>query len=214
METGKPKNLAEVVQKMSISATPIEEESTSVDDGTVFIPAPNKKSIDDNTDQSTDEVPIITSYEVDEETEQETKPIPDWVVFPPKFKIPSGRTVMFIRLLAKWTDTPKKGDRIIICWPLNDGEEDRALERTKGKGYRVPTECAKGMIRAIDGKTPLWPGMLQPEHGEGVSIDTFWRDIGAKCRSLLEGIYMQTHRMQEQDLFDFFKSCMDTRTVG
>lgn len=213
--TEKPKNLAEVLAKMNAVKT----EKDSPEPGDLFeigeakFAKPKEASIPSQESSPDEEEPTVEKYTVEEDDETgDDKPVPPWVVFPPNFKVPAGRTVTFIRLRASWTDTPKKGDRVIIVWPITDAEEDAALERCRGKGFRVIPECTKAMIRAIDGKYPAWPGMRNIEN-ESIPIQSFYRDIGAKCRALLETIYTQTHRLDQDDLIDFFRSCMATRTV-
>lgn len=232
MSVEKPKNLAEVLAKMKMEVgaegsgvTPVESNGL---DGSfevakvqfkepakpIFGAAEPAEHVDEQSASEDLPKPEVFSYQVEEEdTPKEQAPIPDWVQFPQNFKVPSGRTILFLRLRAEWTDTPKKGDRVVICWPITDAEEDLALERCRGKGYRVIPECTKQMIRAIDGKRVGWPGMQFVE-GETVHIQGFYRDIGAKCRALLETIYTQTHRLDQGELVDFFRSCMVTRTVG
>src|SRR5208282_2795505 len=97
--------------------------------------------------------------------------LPDWVSFPPGFKIPPGKEVSFLYFRAKWTDRPEKGDRWCMMWTLSDADEKLAIKRTRGEGGRALTELTKGTIRIVDGKRGDWTGTGDAE--STYSVDRF-----------------------------------------
>lgn len=134
---------------------------------------------------------------------------PAWATIPGGLKFPRGRQVAFIRFLAAWTDTPQKGDRQCIVWGLTDVDEKIALSRAIGDPNRAAGELSKQMIRSIDGLQVDWSGDDNP-----ANIDTWWREIGGKCRQMLIRIYTQLHVLSEDDRRTFFESCIELRTTG
>lgn len=136
--------------------------------------------------------------------------MPEWAVLPNDLKIPKGRVVAFILFRADWTDTPDKGDRQCIVWNLSDADERIALKRTAmGDGLGAVSELAKQSVRAVDGHRVDWS---KPK-GPG-SIDQFWREIGAKCRALVQRWYLQNHQLTDREQADFFENCVAVRTMG
>lgn len=135
--------------------------------------------------------------------------IPDGFEIPKDLRVPKGRQVIFIRIPAKFTDTPEMGDRQIICWPLTDGDEKVATDRADGKTSRLAGELAKQMIRAIDGNVASFMKSRGPD-----SLDQFWRDIGSKGRNLLIRLYTKLHLPDEEELNDFFANCIAVRSTG
>jgi len=135
---------------------------------------------------------------------------PDWVRMPPNLMLPSkGRQIQFVRFRAGWTDLPDKGDRQCICWTLSDADERVAISRSMGEDHRVVTELTKRMIRAID-------GIAVDESGINLaaSVDTFWFEIGQKCRNQLTRLYSRLHSLSQEEMRDFFENCIAVRTVG
>jgi hypothetical protein len=55
--------------------------------------------------------------------------VPEWAIVPKDLRPPKGRQVIFLRIPAKLTDTPLKGERQCIVWTLSDGDEKLAAER-------------------------------------------------------------------------------------
>lgn len=227
MTTEKPKTFADVIAKMNITTERDDQDNEQAADNffqvadTKFSPVEPRTKKEPSTDDtpvdepdraSTGNVAHVSTYN-DAGEPEEPNAIPPWVVFPPDFKVPAGKIVYFIRLRSSWTDTPKLGDRIVIAWSITDGEEDMALSRCNGKGYRVITESTKQMIRCIDGKRAAFPGARDPKY-EVYDVNRFYREIGSKCRSLLETIFRQMHTLNNDELVDFFQSCMVTRSVG
>jgi len=131
--------------------------------------------------------------------------LPDWVSFPPGFKIPPGKEVSFLYFRAKWTDRPEKGDRWCMMWTLSDADEKLAIKRTRGEGGRALTELTKGTIRIVDGKRGDWTGTGDAE--TTYSVDRFWDEIGGKCRELIQTIYIKTHQLTSAERADFLENC-------
>jgi hypothetical protein len=137
--------------------------------------------------------------------------IPSWVILPPSegdgaLRYPPGRAVYFLRFRAEWTDTPQKGDRQCVVWPLSDRDEKLAYGRINlgTSGVKaVSLEMAKQMVRAIDGVKVNWSGKRGPS-----SIDEFWTDIGARCRSMIERLFLKTHSLDQAQVDDFFENCV------
>lgn len=206
---------------LKMIATPTKE---TPDDGFISASEGLFNTVPDEPPPDDSETPIIDpepnkqqvgKFTVEDEFDEGDKDeIPGWVLFPDNFKVPVGRTLIFIKLKANWTDNPAKGDRIVVCWLLSDADEDAALARCNNKSYRMVTEFTKGMIRAVDGKRAVFPGATVKGVNDVVNINVFWREIGSKCRQLLEGIYSQTHKLTTEELVDFFQDCMITRTAG
>lgn len=134
---------------------------------------------------------------------------PAWVKIPEGFKFPRGRQVAFIKFKADWTDTPDKGERQCILWSLTDADEKMALVRARGDVNRAASELAKQMVRALDGFSADWSG----NPGSG-NIDTWWNEIGGRCRGMLVRIFTQLHVLSEDERTDFFENCIELRTAG
>lgn len=135
--------------------------------------------------------------------------VPEWAIVPKDLRPPKGRQVIFLRIPAKLTDVPLKGERQCIVWTLSDGDEKLAAERCEGKAGRASAEYTKQMIRSVDGAVASW---MKPT-GPG-SLDEFWREIGGKGRNLLMRVYSQLHLADDDELRDFFENCIAVRTVG
>ncbi len=139
--------------------------------------------------------------------------IPEWFTAPPGLKMPAGRVVAFMRFKAEWTDTPNKGDRVCLLWPLTSRDETFALKRTRGDSQRTLNEMAKQMIRVIDGHLVDW-SMTKGGSGGVPGVEIFWNDIGAKCRQQVINYYLRTHSMSNEEAADFFGQCLHIRTVA
>jgi hypothetical protein len=136
--------------------------------------------------------------------------IPEWVKVPPGLKLPGGgRQVTYVMFRAAWTDCPEKGDRQAILWNLTEADEKFALKRTRGESLRTIDELAKQYIRVVDGVKSNWAGTSGPG-----SVETFWNDIGAKCRQQLKNLYAKTHMFSADEAVDFFTNCVTVRTVS
>lgn len=147
------------------------------------------------------------------EPEQSNSEIPSWVVMPPDLKLPSGRVVAYMLFKAEWTDTPNRGDRHCLLWPLTSRDETIALKRTRGDSQRTLAEMAKQMIRAVDGKTADW-GLAKANGAAVPNVEMFWNDIGAKCRQQITNYYLRTHSMTNEEAASFFGQCLHIRTVA
>ena len=125
---------------------------------------------------------------------------PPWAVLPAGVKPPSeGTQIGFIRIPAKWTLTPTKGDRVAVCWPLGETDEKLAYARARGDMVRSVSELSKQMIRACDGQRSRWDG----KPGD---VPTFWNEIGAKGRQMIRNYYVKTHTVSDEESLDFFSN--------
>lgn len=126
---------------------------------------------------------------------------PDWMIVPPGIVWP-GRPVYPVRLRAKWTDTPEKGDRQAILWAMSDADEQLAGERAQGESARIAIENCKISIRAFDGKVFRQDGSMEGEFLQ------WWNEIGQKCRNLFYGLFLQVNRLSDEERDDFFADCV------
>jgi hypothetical protein len=125
---------------------------------------------------------------------------PPWAVLPPGVKPPAeGTQIGFLRIPAKWTLTPTKGDRLAVCWPLGETDEKLAYARARGDMVRSVSELSKQMIRACDGHKARWDG----KPGD---VATFWNEIGAKGRQMIRNYYVKTHSVSDEESLDFFSN--------
>ena len=136
--------------------------------------------------------------------------IPEWMrgKIPEGIVAPRGIEKQFVRIRSSWTYAPHKGDRILIVWPLSEGDEKLAYMRCANEQNRAIWELSKQMIRAIDGQVADWSGVPGP-----ANVDTLWREIGMKGRGLLMRLYTQFHSRDAQESADFFGNCI-ARYVG
>jgi len=135
--------------------------------------------------------------------------VPEWAMVPQNLRIPTGKSVVFLRFKSAMTDAPLKGDRQCIVWTLSDGEEKLAADRCNSAQSRAPAEYTKQMIRAIDGVAVDW----SKTRGPG-SIDEFWKEIGPKGRNMMMRVYTQLHLADEDEVRDFFEHCIAVRTAS
>ena len=132
---------------------------------------------------------------------------PEWADVPGDLKIPSGVEVAYLRFKAAWTCAMDKGDRTCVVWPLTDKDEKLALTRIAHNPLSASSELAKQMVRAFDGMKVDWGATP----GKAGNIDDFWREIGPKCRSMLQRYHSETHSMKPDELAYFFESCVAVR---
>jgi hypothetical protein len=145
-----------------------------------------------------------------------TSEVPSWCAefIPPAgadgqpFRFPAGRDIMFIRLRAEWTDTPKLGDQLLICWAISYGDQQFAIKRAQGDGIRVTDELTKQMVRAINKRAVDWSA------GTEHNPDVLWQRIGQRCRSLLTRIYIQLNTLSAKETRDFFEHCIAVVRTG
>jgi hypothetical protein len=129
---------------------------------------------------------------------------PPWAMVPEDLKMPpDGKVVTYIRFRAAMTDYKSKGDRQCIIWNLTYADEKLAHKRCHGEPLRSLPEMTRAMIRAVDGKKVNW---ANPREAGG--IDAWWDEIGAKCRSFLQAIYLRGHNATDQERVDFFGNCV------
>ena len=141
--------------------------------------------------------------------EPDDSAFPAWVKIPEGFKPPKGRQIVAMRFRASWTDTPRKGDRQCIVWSLSEGDEKNAVKRTRGESALAMNELSKQMIRVVDGHVVDWSGS-EPD----ADINTFWNEIGARCRQLIKNTYGKMHTLEPSEIVDFFYNCQAVRSVG
>ena len=134
---------------------------------------------------------------------------PDWALLPKDLRWPKGRQVLFVRFRAELTDTRWKGERQAILWPISMGDKKLALGRAGGDPNRLSDELAKSMVRAIDGHVVDNTGTPGP-----ANLDAWWDEIGEKCRSMLQRIFVQLHVVSRDEAADFFESCVAVRIAG
>lgn len=136
-----------------------------------------------------------------------TDALPEWALVPDDLVIPPGRTVAVLRFRASWTDTPHKGDRQCLLWNLSVNDEKAALRRMRGEPLRTLEEMSKAMIRAVDGQKADWSG--KPGAAD---VNTWWNDIGSRCRQMVKNYYAKTHALDPEEQMDFFANCIAVRT--
>lgn len=146
---------------------------------------------------------------LEEAANRDPNAVPEWIKIPPSLKIPEGKEVQFVRFLAKWTDKPHLGERQCILWSLSSADEKLAMKRTRGDSMAALQEATKQSIRVIDGAKADWTGRF----GLG-NVDTFWNDIGPKCRNALAAIYHKTHHLEALEQLHFFTNCFVARRVA
>ena len=128
---------------------------------------------------------------------------PPWAKVPTDLVFPHSLSPLYVLFRAEWTYAPKKGDRQCILWPLSDADEFQAAQRSANFPTRAFAEQVKGTIRAVDGYKADWTGRNSPG-----SIDVFWREIGMKCRGMLDSLFVKMHVLGPQEQADFFESCV------
>jgi hypothetical protein len=175
-----------------------------------------KRELEEKVLAAAAEASVPAAFEdLDEDDEgqpriDEEKPAPAWAVIPDGLKVPQGWQLWFVQFRAKLTSTPGKGDRHCVLWNLSEADEKLAAKRAKGDPMRIIDECAKQMIRAVDGAIADWSG----NWASPGSIDTFWREIGGKARHKLKELYLKNHTMTTEETADFFENCVAVRTAG
>jgi hypothetical protein len=135
--------------------------------------------------------------------------VPEWVIVPPGLKIPRNKQVVYLRFRADMTDTPSRGERQAIIWSNNLGDQKLAIMRSDRDPNKMAEQMAKQMVRSVDGNVADWTG----EPGAG-NIDMWWDAIGPKCRSILDRLFVQLHVATQEELTDFFESCVAVRLAG
>jgi len=135
--------------------------------------------------------------------------LPNWAdtAIPSTLKIPSGRTVVVMKFRAEWTDTPHKGDRTCVLWNLSCGDIKIANERGGDNGFNTMIERAKKMVRAIDGLEVDYSG-----RNPAANLQTWWTEIGEKCRVLIQSHYSRSHSLDTAERIDFLAHCVVART--
>ncbi len=144
-------------------------------------------------------------------SDEEKDGIPGWATLPPGLKMPhQGVQVAFLRIPAKWTTNPSRGDRWCVCWPIGEMEERLAYSRSRGDMARSVGEMTKATIRVIDGKKADWSG----EQTKPGSVAEFWNSIGPKGRQVVRNYYVRTHTVSEEEALDFFAKHYAHMTVA
>lgn len=153
------------------------------------------------------EDPLDDDNEVDADDPAQ---LPQWAreAIPANLKIPPGRTITVMRFRAEWTDRKDKGkDRTCVLWNLSVGDERLANQRGGDNVFMNTNEQAKQMIRAIDGLLADYSGRQGP-----ANIDTFWNEIGKKCRGLVINHFIRAHSLTDAEKMDFLQRCLVLRT--
>ena len=215
MTQERPKTYREAMRELQL--TPEEkaeleaEAAGGASEGPEKAPQPRFTASDDsepNVPPFEDTEPPITA-DTDPDASPLVSALPAWVIVPPNFVFAKGRIAYFFRFRAEWTDAPAKGERQCILWNLSMADEKLALARTRGDSNRTIEECARAMIRVVDGHEADWSA-----RGKANDVRIFWNDIGAKCRQEIKNLYLRTHSMSTEERLDFFVNCVAARTVG
>ena len=140
---------------------------------------------------------------------------PEWFVMPQggmPAAIRPGTPVAYVRMHARLTSDPGKGERQCMVSLLRVKDQDFAHQRLRGsqEPMRAVAEYAKGCIRVIDGHLADWGTPLTAPAG----VELFWEDIGPAYRQQLINWYLATHQMKQEDRLDFFANCIDDRVAG
>jgi hypothetical protein len=179
-----------------------DEEDDSLSDEEQLPPAKEEPSAKQDTPSEEPKAKVVSFANVVRPIEM-GKPFPAWMKFPKGFKIPKGIEYMCVLIRAEHTHKKHKGDRCLILWPLNSAEHILALKRASGDPNRIVTECAKIMIRAIDGYRADWSAVKN----EGC-IETFWNDIGMKGRNIIEIVAGSLMNLGMKERVDFLENCL------
>jgi hypothetical protein len=140
---------------------------------------------------------------------------PEWFVMPPNGIPPvvkPGTPVAYVRMHARLTADPSRGERQCMLSLLRVKDQDQAHQRMRGVSdpMKAAAEYTKGCIRVIDGHLADWGTPLTPPAG----VDIFWEEIGPAYRQRLTEWYLATHQMRQEDRLDFFTNCIDDRVAG
>jgi hypothetical protein len=135
--------------------------------------------------------------------------LPEWAreAIPADLTIPPGRTVVVMKFLPEWTDAVHKGERTCVMWNLSVGDEKLANQRGGDNYHNNLIEKAKQMIRAIDGRIVDYTGK-----NPTANLDTWWNEIGLKCRALVTNHYYRAHSLTTTEKMDFLAHCCVART--
>lgn len=146
----------------------------------------------------------------EEEKKAEANAVPEWASIPKGVKMPNkGCSVAFMRIPAKWTTDPSKGDRWCCCWALGETDERLAYQRSRGDMQRSVSELAKATIRIIDGHKADWSGVAS----KAGAVSEFWSAIGPKGRQVIRNYYVRTHTVTDEEALDFFSNHFVNVTV-
>lgn len=135
--------------------------------------------------------------------------MPDWArgVIPDDMGIERGLMVWIVRMKAFCFRVPRPEglpqEPVLLLTELTLADEDTAHERSRGKSHRFAGECAKQMIRAIDGRKVIRTGEPGP-----YSLNEFWGGLNRKGRDLLEVWWDRTHRLTMEESADFLMSSL------
>jgi hypothetical protein len=153
---------------------------------------------------------VASSMEAALDPEAAADAPPEWATVPAGVKLPGeGSQIAFLRVPAKWTKTPAKGDRTCILWPIGETEEKLAYQRARGDMVRSVSELSKACLRAVDGAKADWGGDLRKPG----SVAAFWSDIGPKGRAMIRNYYIKTHTVSDEEALDFFSNHFVSVTV-
>ncbi len=124
---------------------------------------------------------------------------PEWADVPTNLVFPtSGKRVYYMRFPSDWTEDGQEHQ--CVLWGLTYNDEKLALVRCKAEPMRTVAEHARQMLRAVDGAKANWT--MRPSN-----VDTFWEDIGSRCRSMIVNHYLSTHSFTQEEKVRFFTEC-------
>jgi hypothetical protein len=152
----------------------------------------------------TKELPELTFDEAEVEDAVNEK-LPDWAEVPESLQIPPGRTITFVRFKPDVMLNKTSPGHTLILWPLTVREEKIAIKRARGEVGEMMDELTKICVRCVDGK-PVQPAMAAQVLGK------LWDEIGLKCVSQLRNWYQRNHTMDQEQIVDFYGSCIVVRS--
>lgn len=145
----------------------------------------------------------------DDDDGKDPDALPEWAEFPAGYRVPVNTNVVFMRFKSAWTKT-KTGDRWCMLFELTDREEQLGAKNARGEASRLIKELSKLTIRIIDGKRAAW-AVRKEDIGVVESIETFWENIGPKCRQQIVNYYLRAHALDADEQVDFFANCLVSR---
>lgn len=165
--------------------------------------------------------------------------VPASFKLPDGFVFPRGRTAIFIKFKADWTDTPWKGVPMIDARTGKNYTEEIPGVDEKGDATTETRDvlwrqCICWPMNIGDKKLAigrsqgdanrlvdeLTKQMLRAVDGEACDWgiegpqEIFWNEIGERCRGLLNRMFNKLHILQQEEMHDFLSNCIETRTRG
>lgn len=174
-------------------------------------PIPQEASIEQLEEEGRREVESALEGVLQSTTvpEARTGGAPAWVKLPAGLSFPRGRALYFLRFRAEWTDTPAKGERQCICWPISVGDKKLAAQRAMSDANRITEEMCMRFVRVVDGHVVDHSGAASPGN-----LDVWWNEVGEKVRAQIMRIFMRAHVLDAGAQRDFLENCIAVRIPG